>query len=164
MSQKFGTVGSFVVGGSHVGWAETCVTLYAKTINEEILNSVLNNAALNAEFDNNIFPIARLFLEHETTKERTQILGIEHFAIRQDKRSTRGSFDMTILDSKTNNPRTAAYLDMLSPKNTYYLILEGGYRVNGVDYYVPILKGIKETCIEYYGRSSNSINITGLVS
>jgi len=162
MSQKLGSIaGGFVLGSTHLGWAETCITAYGKIVSEQVLNAVLNSAALNANYDNNIFPIARLYFEHEATKERTLIQGMTRFTVRVNKRSPKGSFDLSVDDAVASNPRVASFFDMMTPKNTYYLIIESGYRVDGVDYWIPVMKGVKESCIEYYGRNSSAINVVG---
>jgi hypothetical protein len=161
VSNKLGVAGSFIIGGSHVGWAETTITLVATAVSPSVLTQVLNNTALNNARRNNLHPVARIYLEAVGTGERTQVIGVTSFSIRQNKRSSKGSFSVTIADAVTNNQRTTTYLDMLSSTNAFLLVIEAGYRVDGVDYYTQIFKGVKTRIDENYGKASNSITVTG---
>jgi len=153
MSLTSGEVGSAVIGSDHVDWV--CKYLQVKTnlINEDLLNSILTG-----NFQN---PMVRVYSEDATTGVQTEIVGMSFISIRNNKRSTKGTFSATLKPEKLGASYTTLYETELPANNTKYFVVKAGYIFEGSEILVPILKGVIKDRRPTYGRASTSINFNG---
>lgn len=106
-------------------------------------------------------PIAKIEIEDLETNEITVITEVTNFSVSVTSEPSSDSFGVTVTDLEKWSSRESTYPDLLIASQERLIKIYGGYRVEGVDYYIPFFQGIIAQDTLYVGGKSQSITLRG---
>jgi hypothetical protein len=108
-----------------------------------------------------LLPIAKVEVEDTETGEITTITDVLNFSITLSSEPGADSFSVAIGDLEKWSPRGTQYANLLIASQERRVRLFGGYRLNGIDYYIPFFEGVPSQDQLYVGGRNRTTLIRG---
>jgi len=108
-----------------------------------------------------LIPIAKMEVEDTETGQITTITDVLNFSVSSSSEPSADSFSVSIANVEKWSPRGSQYADLLIASQERRVRLFGGYRLDGVDYYIPFFEGVPAQDQLYIGGRSRTVLIRG---